>query len=175
MWAFAPAKGRSNSHSECFRCASLPADSQLPKKFPGLSNSTPSNHEAFSRSGTASTTRPVLLAEFETSSIDTGVSSFSRSRTIKPQPCALTTTVLHSSLKAHAGSRLVSTTGIYSDRRELRLVALLRSNMIKSPATFRAEPFVSKWIPSDFFVFHRTAGNHFSVGRTMSGTWPSVG
>jgi serine/threonine protein kinase len=43
------------------------------QNLPGLSNSTPSNHEKFSRSGTASTTRPFLLAPFETNCTVTGV------------------------------------------------------------------------------------------------------
>jgi hypothetical protein len=43
------------------------------QKLPGRSNSKPSNQEKFSRSGMPSTTRPFLLALFETSSTITGV------------------------------------------------------------------------------------------------------
>ena len=50
--------------------------------------------------------------------------------------------------------------------------------MVRSPATFRAEPFVSSGIPYDVFVFHRARGQslfrNLSVG-TMGGLgFPSV-
>ena len=92
-----------------------------PQKFAGPSSSTPCNHETLSRSRIANTTRPFLLAPFATRFIITGVPSFSRSRAIKAQPCALTSAVWHSERKSHAGSRLVTTTGIFSGRRVLRL------------------------------------------------------
>jgi hypothetical protein len=69
--------------------------------------------------------RQFLLAPFDTSLTITGVSFLIRSGERKPKPCALTTSVSHSIRKSYVGSRLVTTTGICSDRRVLRLVAFL--------------------------------------------------
>jgi hypothetical protein len=94
------------------------------QKFSGLSNATPSNHEAPLTDGTAATTLAFFLAPLETNSTNMGVSLSRRSWTITPQPCTLTTAALHSSRKLCAGSRLVMTTGICSERRVLRRASL---------------------------------------------------
>lgn len=135
------------------------------QKSPGLSNSTPSSHEALSRSAMASTTRQFLLEPFNTSVTITGVSSFIRSGEIKPKPCALTTSVLHSLRKSHVGSRLVTTTGICSDRRVLRLVALLFLSEQRLPYLF-GQIFAAPSVQQILFMvpvcgFSRASPAHF--------------
>ena len=72
-----------------------------------------------------STTRPFLLRPFETSITVTNVSFINCSRTITPQPCAFTTTVVHSTRKSYARSRLVIVIAICRVSRVLRLLWFL--------------------------------------------------
>ncbi len=95
------------------------------KSLAGLSNSSPSNHEAPSTSEIESTILACLLRPLAISSTITRVSFSSRSLTMTPHPCALTTTVRYFPEELRAGSRLVITTGICRDRRVLRLASFL--------------------------------------------------
>ena len=66
-------RGRSATLACVFQALQSAGGFSTPQRLPGLSNSTPKNHEKFSRSGMASTTRPLFVAPFEPSSTVTGV------------------------------------------------------------------------------------------------------
>src|SRR5579864_8688987 len=102
------------------------------KSLAGLSNSSPTSHDAPSRTVTASTVLAVLPRPFESNSTDTGVLFFSCIGRITPQPCAFTTTVSCFPENFCSGSRLVITTGIRRDNLVLRLAFLNLSSAVPS-------------------------------------------
>src|SRR5260370_16423737 len=82
-----------------------------------------------------STTRPFLLRPLETSFTITNVSLNNCSRMITPQPCAFMTTVVHSSRKSYAGSRLGMVIAICRHRRGLLLTSFLSFSTALRPLT----------------------------------------
>ena len=113
-------------------CQSSGGFSTPQKSAEGLSNSSPTSHDAPSITVSASAVLAVLLWPFEISSTDTGVLFLSCTGRIVPHPCALTTTVSCLPENFCSGSRLVITTGIRRDSLVLRLAFLHFSSAVPS-------------------------------------------
>ncbi len=105
----------------------------IPQNSPdGLSNSSPTSHDAPSITVSASAVLAVLLWPFEINSTDTGVLFLSCTGRIVPHPCAFTTTVSCLPENLCSGSRLEIKTGIRRDSLVLRLPSLNFSSAVPS-------------------------------------------